>query len=75
MSETCQVCGSQMSEKTTDLPFKVSDRSIVIVKSLPVFECGNCREYLIADPVMEKVEAVLEKSDSSAELEVVQYAA
>ena len=56
------------------MPFKVSNTSIVIVRQMPVDECGNCGQYLIDDPVMERVESILEKVDSAAELEIIQYA-
>ena len=59
----------------TDLPFKVSDRTIVILKDLPVLQCGNCGEYLIEDPIMERVEGILERVNSESELEVVRFAA
>jgi len=64
-----------MSSKTTDLPFKIGDRAIVIVKDLPVLQCESCREYLIEDAVMKRVDALLSSADRSIELEVVRYAA
>ena len=36
----------------TDLPFKVSDTSIVILKGLPVLQCDNCRNTCLDDLVM-----------------------
>lgn len=71
----CALCGASMKPVTTDLPFKLSETHIVIVKQLPVLQCGACREYLIEDGVMERLEAVLKRADSGAELEVVRYAA
>ena len=60
---------------TTDLPFKVDDTTIVIIKALPVLQCGNCSEYLLDDSVMKRTEEILDKVDSSAELEIIRYAA
>jgi len=71
----CHICGGQLQAMTTDLPFKVRENSIVIVKSLPALQCENCREYLLEDSVMERVDAILEKTGTSAELEVVRFAA
>lgn len=71
----CNVCGSNLQEIKTDLPFKVSETSIVILKKLPVLQCQNCQEFLIEDPVMKQVESILQKSNVNAELEVVYYAA
>jgi len=59
----------------TDLPFKASESSIVIVKQLPVIQCDGCGEFLIEDPVMKRVEELLAKTDTAAELEIVKYAA
>ena len=71
----CRVCGSILHATTTDLPFKVSDRTIVILKHLPVAQCDGCSEYLIADAVFARVEELLSRADTSAELEVIQFAA
>ena len=71
----CHVCGSNMDPLTTDLPFKVSETTIIIVKGLPVLQCNNCSEYLLEDPVLKQVEIILDNVDTSAELEVINYAA
>jgi predicted nucleic acid-binding Zn ribbon protein len=59
----CHVCGSTMQAVITDL------------KDLPVVQCASCSEYLLDDPVMERVEEILAKVDAAAELEVVRFAA
>jgi YgiT-type zinc finger domain-containing protein len=71
----CRMCGGILHPTTTDLPFKVSHRTIVILKHLPVFQCEGCSEYLIADAVFAKVEELLAKVNTSVELEVIQFAA
>jgi YgiT-type zinc finger domain-containing protein len=71
----CHVCGSKMKPLTTDLPFKVDDTAIVIMKGLPVLQCENCSEYLLDDFVMKRMEEILDKVGSSAELEIIRYAA
>ncbi|MBF0397452.1 MAG: YgiT-type zinc finger protein [Desulfobacterales bacterium] len=71
----CHMCSSKMEAIITDLPFKVSHTTIVILKGLPVFQCVSCREYLLDDSVMEQVENIIEHIDNSAELEVLKYAA
>jgi YgiT-type zinc finger domain-containing protein len=64
-----------MRQIVTDLPFKVSETTIVVIKVLPVLQCDNCSEYLIEDAVMAAVERILASRDDAAELEVVRYAA
>lgn len=71
----CRVCGSKLKSLITDLPFKISDSAIVILKGLPVLQCENCSEYLLNDPVMARVEEILEKANDVAELEIIRYAA
>ena len=71
----CRVCGSNLRPSTTDLPFKLRERTIVIVKGLPVLQCERCSEYLMADGVFARVEEMLSKVDQSAELEIVPFAA
>jgi len=71
----CTVCGAHMHAITTDLPFKLWEDRIIIIKQLPVLQCDACREYLIEDPVMERIDALLARADSTAELEIIRYAA
>jgi len=71
----CTVCGARMRAITTDLLFKLSENRIVILKQLPVLQCEACREYLIEDPVMARIDTLLTRADSTAELEVIGYAA
>ena len=71
----CTVCGAHMHAITTDLPFKLSEDRIVILKKLPLLQCNACREYLIEDPVMARIDTLIAQSDSTAELEVIRYAA
>lgn len=71
----CRVCGSVLQTIKTDLPFKVTDRSIVIVKELPVLQCQSCAEHLIEDTVMDRVEELLSSVDRAAELEIIRFAA
>lgn len=71
----CHVCGSRMEPVITDLPFKVSETTVVILKGLPVLQCDNCSEYLLEDEVMSRVDEILQRVDTAAVLEVIHYAA
>ena len=71
----CLVCGASLRSVTTDLPLKVSDHTIVVVKKVPVLQCDGCIEYLIADSVMARIDELLGRVDRSTELEVVPFAA
>ncbi len=72
---TCDVCGGTLQKVQTNLPFKVNDTCIVIVKELPVLQCANCSEYLLEDHVMQQVDEILGKATRDTELEIVRYAA
>lgn len=71
----CHVCGAILQPGQSDLPFKLTEKAIVIIRDLPVLQCENCREYLIEDRVMKKVDELLEHACENAELEVISYAA
>ena len=71
----CRVCAGSLEARVTDLPFKIGDTSIVVVRSLPVFQCPQCGETELDDSVMARVEEFLCRVSPSSELEVVRYAA
>jgi YgiT-type zinc finger domain-containing protein len=71
----CTRCGAPMEARRTDLPFKLGDTTIVVIRAVPVLECRNCTEYLLRDEDMQKVEEILERRAATAELEVIHFAA
>jgi len=71
----CRVCGGVLESRVTDLPFKIGDSSIVIVKSLPVLQCQQCSDTELEHATMSHVDQLLASADRSAELEVIRYAA
>ena len=71
----CRVCGGSQQQLRTDLPFKLSESTIVILKDTPVLQCANCSEYSLEDVVMGRVDGLLAAVDRSAELEIIRFAA
>jgi YgiT-type zinc finger domain-containing protein len=71
----CHVCGAIMEAVVTTLPFKVRDRTIIIIKGVPVRQCARCSEYLLEDAVMAQVDCILAHANAAAELEVIEFAA
>jgi YgiT-type zinc finger domain-containing protein len=71
----CRVCGGRMESIRTDLPFKIDDRRIIVIKDIPVEQCIFCSEYELHDSVMEKLEYLLTSMDKTSELEVRSFAA
>ena len=64
----CHVCGADLEPVVTDLPFKVNQKKIVIVEDLPVHQCSQCREFLLEDRVMARVETILETTGVATKL-------
>ncbi|RPJ59567.1 MAG: type II toxin-antitoxin system MqsA family antitoxin [Dehalococcoidia bacterium] len=71
----CYTCGGKMEYTITDLPFKVHQHSIIIIKNVPVFQCSNCNEYQLEDSVMKSVDILLSSIDSKVEVEILSFAA
>lgn len=71
----CTVCGSQMRPRRSDLPFKTTEQTIVILKSLPILQCDNCPQYRIEDAVLGQVDAILANVEGASELEIIRFAA
>jgi YgiT-type zinc finger domain-containing protein len=71
----CRACGGLLEPRVTDLPFKLADTTIVVLKALPVLECPQCGDTELDQATMSRVDQLLHAVDRSAELEVIQYAA
>jgi YgiT-type zinc finger domain-containing protein len=71
----CRICGGLLESRVTDLPFKIGDSSIVILRSLPVLQCRQCGDTELEQATMTRVDQLLAGVDGSAELEVIRYAA
>ena len=70
----CHVCGGEMTPTCSDMPFKLDQTRIVIIRDLPLHQCMQCGEHLFEDAIMRKIETTLAKVDRGAELEVVRFA-
>lgn len=70
----CYHCGNKLQKIVSDLPFKTSKNTIVIIRNLPVLQCESCREYEIEDETMKYVDEKLNSISDSAELEILSYA-
>ena len=66
----CRVCGGALEPRVTDLPFKIGDSSIVIVKALPVLRRLQCGDTELEHATMLRVDQLLGRVDRSTELEV-----
>jgi hypothetical protein len=64
-----------MESRITDLPLKLSDTYIVIVKALPVLQRCQCGETELENSAMLGVDNLLAAIDHPVEFEVIHYAA
>ena len=64
-----------MEAVVTTMLFKVRDRTIIIIKGVPVRQCARCSEYLLEDAVMAQVDSIIAHVNAAAELEVIEFAA
>ena len=71
----CEVCGAELTATRSDLPFKVRETGIVILKGLPVLQCAHCPQYLIEDAVLAHVDEILGRVDDGTELKIIRCAA
>jgi len=71
----CRVCGGLLEPRVTDLPFKLAESTIVILKALPVLQCVQCGDTELEQSTMSRVEQLLGAVNRSAELEIIRYAA
>jgi len=71
----CRTCVGLLEPRVTDLPFKIGDSSIVILRSLPVLQCRQCGDTELEQATMSRVDELLASVNGSAELQVIRYAA
>jgi YgiT-type zinc finger domain-containing protein len=71
----CRVCGAVHLRIKTDLPFKTGEHTIVVMKGIPVYQCGHCAEYSLDDATVARVDELLAHVGPSTEVEIISFAA
>jgi YgiT-type zinc finger domain-containing protein len=71
----CHVCGTPMKPVVTDLPFRIDRLVVIILRELPLLECGKCSAYALEEMVMERVHEIVQSLASPCHLDGVRYAA
>jgi YgiT-type zinc finger domain-containing protein len=71
----CLVCGGLLERRVTDLPFKIGDSSITILKAMPVLQCRQCGDTELEHETMIQANQILAGVDLSSELKVIGFAA
>jgi YgiT-type zinc finger domain-containing protein len=71
----CHVCGNPMTRVVADLPFRIDLSVMIILRDLPLLECGECSAYALEETVMERVHEIVWGLASPAHLDVIRYVA
>ena len=61
----CRVCGGLLEHRVTDLPFKIGDSAIVILKALPVLQCRQCGDTELVHSTMTRIDELFGAVDKS----------
>jgi YgiT-type zinc finger domain-containing protein len=69
----CRICQGRLQSRITDVPFKIADAAIAILKSLPVLQCRQCGAIELERETVNRLDQILAAVDGSAELKVIRY--
>jgi YgiT-type zinc finger domain-containing protein len=59
----CPLCKGEMAKgRKTNLPYELSDESVIIVKNVPAIICSQCGNVFIEADILSKVEKILDKA-------------
>lgn len=70
----CHVCGTSMTRVVSELPFRVNQSVMIILRDLPLLECTECGAYAFEEKVMERVHEIVERLHCPSHLDAVLYA-
>lgn len=69
----CPLCGGEMHDGNTALPFLIGDK-IIVIKDVPAEICSDCGEAYMKSSVVGKVENLLDRLEElNSEMSVVHY--
>jgi len=69
----CRSCAGLLEPRVTDLPFKIGDNSLAILRSLPVLECRECGCTELEPATKARVDRILAEVDESAGVAIIRY--
>ena len=71
----CPLCGGEMRDSATTIPFFIGEK-VIVIKDVPAEVCADCGEAYMKSSVVDRVEAVLDKLEElHSEMSVVHYEA
>ncbi len=71
----CPLCGGEMREGITTIPFLIGEK-VTVIKDVPAEICSDCGEAYMKSSVVDKVESLLDRLEElHSEMSVVHYEA
>jgi len=71
----CPLCGGEMKDGVTTIPFLSGDR-VTVIKNVPAEICSDCGEAYMKSSAVDKIESLLDRLEElRSEMSVVHYEA
>jgi YgiT-type zinc finger domain-containing protein len=71
----CPLCGGEMKDGITTIPFLSGDR-VTVIKNVPAEICSDCGEAYMKSSVVDKIESLLDRVEAlHSEMSVLHYEA
>ena len=71
----CPLCGGEMRDGTTTVPFLSGER-VTVIKNVPAEICADCGEAYMKSSVVDKIESLLDRVEAlHSEMSVLHYEA
>lgn len=71
----CCYCKGNMTNSTATY-FAELENTIIIIKNVPCFRCSQCGEVLYPAPVLERIEALIDRCrETLTEIAIINYSA
>ncbi len=71
----CPLCGGEMKDGITTIPFLSGDR-VTVIKNVPAEICSDCGEACMKSSVVDKIESLLDRVEAlHSEMSVLHYEA
>lgn len=75
MYKRCPLCGGEMKDGTTTIPFMLGER-VTVIKNVPAEICSDCGEAYMKSSVVDRIESLLDRVEAlHPEMSVLQFEA
>ena len=69
----CPLCGGEMKDGVTTIPFMIGDR-VTVIKNVPAEICSDCGEAYMKSSVVDRIESLLDRVEAlHSEMSVLQF--